>query len=182
MLSIGSLAISYKSYQLNVEANKIAIEANRKANLANNIAVQANTISEKSLLIADSSSVSEKRQRSMDIVEKVYDFLYENDKYKKEIDSLRDYGTYATLNNFKLVIDQFEGLGIKYCNGLVTKENIQGYLGNTFIYICDSEKVYSVFRDKKNATALLCKILYPDTIFASSVNKKTIDTCPALKH
>lgn len=181
VISLITLIISYNQAQSAAMSNKISADANKLAKEALKESQTANIIAKESKELTKSTSVLEKRQRSIEISDKAYDDIYGKEVYRKEIEYLTQTYRINDTKQFKDIMDIFENLGVKYCNGLVYKSNLSSSFFNTLSYICDNEVIVKNFANQKNSAALLCYELMPGGIYSKTVSQNTLKTCQRVK-
>ena len=156
-------------------------EANEISKMANKLAKESNMTANRSIEIAESSSLFEKKQRSSQLVDEQYNSIFNNIELNTAMNDVLYTNNSINKKPLGQIVDIFENLGMKYCKGIIFKEDIRGSFSNSLYSICNNSQIYDLFRGRKNATSLLCHYFIPGSVFAKTLIKSSLKTCLPIK-
>jgi len=174
ILSLISLIISMKSAYYSNEANDIS-------KMANKLAKESNMTANRSIEIAESDSLFEKKQRSSQLVDEQYNSIFNNLELNATMNDILYTNNNVNKKSLGQIVDIFENLGMKYCKGIIFKEDIRGSFLNSLYSICNNSQIYDSFGGRKNATSLLCYHFIPGSVFTKTLVKSSLETCLPIK-
>lgn len=193
VISLFSLYTSYYSNDLSLNANSISLESNilarnaiKKADQANKIAEKANIIAlgesktqEQILAIAHEDSNRSRLNLSENFANETFKEL---ESVRGLLDDVRVNNSVKDKNKLGYIVDRFEYLGDNFCRQIIDKETIRVKFYFDLNGICNNTQITSFYGNHKNGTALLCYEFFPESIFAKTLKKNSINQCKALTH
>ncbi len=163
IISIVSVLIALKACTVSNEANDLSLDSNEIARQANDIASNVNRF--------------QMSFQSLSIVRQAYDTIYSDSLNRLVIEKLAGGEEIVDKFNLLRIVDIFEDMGDLFCSGNIYRVNLRTQLSSTIKFACNSSQIYAEFKEGKNGLAMLCYELFPDSLFASTIDATNIGSC-----
>lgn len=141
------------------------------------IAVKANQIALVAKNVNKDALGIQLDQISQNYASQAYNDLFNNDDNSVTMANLKSNELIKSRDSLLKVVDIFEEVGNGTCQGTIKFRHIRPYLYNSLSFVCNNTQVESEFGKKKNGLSILCKELYPSSIFAKTLKIENIGTC-----
>lgn len=144
--------------------------------------LKSNDLIEESQQITKESEKFNKEIYGKNFLDNEWQRLYKikNEDIPVTLQKLKDNIPVKDKNNIFYLVDSFEGIGDKYCDGFISGEDVGFFFGEDLKLICNNEQVLS-FQHKRGGLSFLCKQLAPDSIFAKNTLIEEVNNCNLLK-